>query len=67
MTALPEKPTKVPVDGSVIQVRAALIGLLLSVLTGTVYPLFAVMLTVTILAIYSNGHFEDGPVTEGIS
>lgn len=67
MTALPEKSKKVPVDGSVVQVRAALVGLLLSVLTSTVYPLFAVMLTVTIFAIYSNGHFEDGPVTEGIS
>jgi hypothetical protein len=43
----------------VVQVRAALIGLLLSVITTTVIPLVAVMTIVVMFIVYSNGHPED--------
>jgi hypothetical protein len=46
----------------VLQVRAALIGLLLSVITTTVIPLFAVIFIVIMFVVYTNGHVEDTPV-----
>lgn len=67
MTALPDAASRTPVDGDVIQVRVALIGLLISVVASSIIPLFAVMLTVTVFAIYSNGHIADDAVAGGTS
>lgn len=67
VTVLPEQKVRAPVGIEVIQVRAALIGLLLSLMTTSVIPLFAAMLTVIMFAIYSNGHIAEDGVAGGTS
>jgi hypothetical protein len=61
VTSLPERKGSTPVGVEVLQVRAALIGLLLSVITTTVIPLFAVIFIVIMFVVYTNGHVEDTP------
>lgn len=64
---LPDPSPGVPAGTEVIQVRAALLGLLVSIAVNSAIPLFAVMLTVVVFAIYSNGEVEADTVTGGTS
>lgn len=52
-------------ESSTIQVRAALIGLLLSVVLETVIPLTAVVLLVVVFAAYANGLPDEIEASEG--
>jgi len=58
---------RAPLDVSTIQVRIALLGLALGVVSHSVVPLCAVIIVVAVLAFYSNNHSEEGTDTGGIS